>query len=225
VDAIYQASAEILIAATRLGSDRDLPSPEQLRQELLGMLQHMVSRCRQAGVPDKDTAEARFAIVAFIDERILKSNWPGRVEWTNRPLQLQLYDTFSAGESFFVRMRTLLENERESQALEVYYLCLALGFVGAAGAEHQGQSLAEGARKRLARVAAGAPLSPHALASDHYSATQPRRPMVLALVLSCVLVAGLGVGLLRWSLDTRIDKAERDLAAARAARTGTATAR
>ena len=225
MDGIYQASAEILIAATRLGSDRDMPPPEQLRQELLGMLQHMVSRCRQAGVPDKETAEVRFAIVAFIDERILKSNWPGRVEWTNRPLQLQLYDTFSAGESFFVRMRALLESERESQALEVYYLCLALGFVGAPGADHQGQSLAAAARKRLAHVPAGAPLSLHAMPSDHYSATKPRRPMVLGLVLSCVLVAGLGVGLLRWSLDTRIARAERDLAAARGGRTGTATAR
>jgi type VI secretion system protein ImpK len=225
VDAIYEASAEILIAATRLGSDQEMPPPEQLRQDLVDMLQRMVSRCRQAGVADKDTAEARFAIVAFIDERILRSSWAGRGEWTNRPLQLQLYDTFSAGESFFVRMRALLESERQSPALEVYYLCLALGFVGAPGADHQGQSLAAAARARLARVAAGAPLSPHAMPTDHYSATKPRRPMVLALVLSCILVAGLGVGLLRWSLDARIDRAERDLAAARAARTSTATAR
>jgi type VI secretion system protein ImpK len=225
VDAIYQASAEVLIGATRLGSDRDLPAPEQLRQELLGMLQQMVSRCRQAGVPDKDTAEARFAVVAFIDERILRSNWPGRVEWTNRPLQLQLYDTFSAGESFFTRMRALLESDRESQALEVYYLCLALGFVGAPGAEQQPQLLAESARKRLARVEAGGYLSPHAVPSDHYSAIKPRRPMVLALVLGCALVVVLGVGFLRWSLDTRIEKTERDLAAARAARIGAATTR
>jgi type VI secretion system protein ImpK len=97
VNAIYWASAEALIAAAQLGSERELASPDQLRAKMLGMLQQMVSRCRAAGVPDADTAEARYALVAFIDERILKSSWPGRAEWMNNPLQLQLYREYAAG--------------------------------------------------------------------------------------------------------------------------------
>jgi type VI secretion system protein ImpK len=219
VDAIYWASAEVLIAATRLGADLPLPAPEVLRQELLGQLQGMVLRCRQAGIPDKETAEARYAIVAFIDERILRSNWPGRVEWMNKPLQLQLYNEFTAGENFFNRLQILLQSERESPALEVYYLCLALGFVGAAGAAHQVQSLGAKARSRLDRVPPGAPLSPHAVPTDHYSVTKPRRPLVLALALTSAVVVGLAVGLLRWSLGGRLERTEADLAAARATQT------
>jgi type VI secretion system protein ImpK len=215
MDAIYWASAEVLIAATRLGADREMPSHETLRQELLRMLQQMVTRCRQAGIPDKEIAEARYAVVAFIDERVLRSNWPGRVEWMNQPLQLQLYNEFAAGENFFVRMRALIQ-AGESRALEIYYLCLALGFVGAAGAAQRAQSMIEGARGRLVALPPGAPLSPHAVPADHYSATMPRRPLVLSLVLSCVLVVGLGVGLLRWSLSSRLERTERDLAAAQA---------
>jgi len=232
VNAIYWASAEALVTAVRLGSDRELPAPEALREQLLGVLQKMVSRCRQAGIADKETAEARYAIVAFMDERILRSNWAGRVEWMNRPLQLQLYNEFAAGENFFVRMRTLLDGtspappERgrnddiqrgEPSALEIYALCLALGFVGAAGAAQQAQSVTEEARRRLGRVAAGAPISPHAVPADHYSATTPRRPFVLAVALSCILVVALGVGLLRWSLDARLARTTRDLTAARSA--------
>lgn len=215
MDAIYWASAEVLIAAARLGSDRDMPAPETLRAELLRMLQQMVSRCRQAGITDKEIAEARYAIVAFIDERVLRSNWPGRVEWMNQPLQLQLFNEFAAGENFFIRMKALIQ-AGESRSLEVYYLCLALGFVGAAGAAERAQSMIDEARSRRVRVGAGTPLSPHAVPADHYTATTPRRPLVLALVLSCVLVVALGVGLLRWSLSTRLDSTERDLAAARA---------
>jgi hypothetical protein len=74
----------------------------------------------------------------------------------------------------------------------------------------------EGARGRLVALPPGAPLSPHAVPADHYSATMPRRPLVLSLVLSCVLVVGLGVGLLRWSLSSRLERTERDLAAAQA---------
>lgn len=214
MDAIYWASAEVLIAATRIGSDQSLPPADQLRKELLSHLQQMVLRCRESGVSDTDTAEARYAIVAFIDERILKSTWPGRSEWMNNPLQLQLYREYAAGENFFARMAALLKSERPSAALEVYYLCIALGFMGATG--QQAQSLAEGARTRLGRLPPGAALSRHALPNDHYTVTKPRRPLLLALSLSCVLVVGLGLLVLRWSIHTNVVRTEQELVGAKA---------
>jgi type VI secretion system protein ImpK len=225
VDAIYSASAEVLIAATLLGSEQNMPPAETLRQQLLAMLQQMVSRCRQAGIADKDIAEARYAVVAFADERILRSNWPGRVEWMNKPLQLQLFNEFAAGENFFIRMRALLENDRDSKAIQVYYLCLALGFVGAPGAAQHAEALSGRARGRLPYVDGAAALSPHAVPTDHYSATQPRRQLVLALVIGCIVVVGLGIGLLRWSLDASVQHTERDLSAARTAHAQSASER
>ena len=213
MNAIYWASAEVLIAAAQLGTERDLPPPDQLRSELLGMLQQMVSRCRAAGVPDADTAEARYAIVAFIDERILKSNWPGRAEWMNSPLQLQLYREYTAGENFFVRMRVLLSHPQAVLALEIYYLCLALGFTGAAAAADNAQSYLEAARSRLATAGPGSPISLRAIPADHYNFTTPRRPIVLALALCCGLVVLLGLGLLGWSTSTTLQRTERALGA------------
>ncbi len=208
MNAIYWASAEVLIAAAQLGSERDLPPTDRLRSEMLGMLQQMVSRCRAAGVPDADTAEARYAIVAFIDERILKSSWPGRAEWMNNPLQLQLYREYTAGENFFVRMRVLLQHPQAIGALEVYYLCLALGFTGAAAAADNAQSFLEAARARLATASPGSPISLRAIPGDHYNHTTPRRPIVLALALSCTLVVILGLGLLGWSTGTTLQRTE-----------------
>jgi type VI secretion system protein ImpK len=211
VNAIYWASAEALIAAAQLGSERDLASPEQLRTKMLGMLQQMVSRCRAAGVPDADTAEARYALVAFIDERILKSHWPGRAEWMNNPLQLQLYREYTAGENFFVRMRVLLQHPQGAAALEIYYLCLSLGFTGAAAGADNAQSFLEAARARLATARPGSPISVRAVPADHYSYTTPRRPIVLALALCCALVVLLGLGLLGWSTSTTLQRTERAL--------------
>ncbi len=216
---IYRASAEILIAATQLGSERVTKAPERLREELLAMLQQMVSRCRAAGIADADTAEARYAIVAFIDERILKSNWPGRAEWMNHPLQLQLYREYTAGENFFARMRALLHRPQFSVALEIYYLCLALGFTGASSGEKDCQSFLDaiGARLAIANASAGA-LSPHAIPTDHYTFTEPRRSMLVGLGLCCALVVALGLGLLDWSMGRNLRRTERDLTA-EAART------
>jgi type IV/VI secretion system ImpK/VasF family protein len=211
VNAIYWASAEVLIAAAQLGSGRELPSPELLRAEMLGMLQQMVSKCRAAGVPDAATAEARYALVAFIDERILKSNWPGRAEWMNNPLQLQLYREYTAGENFFVRMRVLLQHPQGVVPLEVYYLCLALGFTGAAAGADNAQSYLEAARARLGGTGPGTAISVRAIPTDHYSYSTPRRPIVLAFAISCALVVLLGLGLLQWSTSATLQRTERTL--------------
>jgi len=217
VDAMYRASAEMLIAAARLGAEGNLPPPEALRQQLLGGLRDMVARCRAAGIADADTAEARYAIVAFIDERVLQSNWPGRTEWMSNPLQLQLYREYAAGENFFARMRALLNRGAPSPALEVYYLCLALGFTGAmpgaAGAQ-AARSYLEAAREILTRSARGAPMSPRVLPPDPSPSPPRRRALALPLVLASAAIALVGVLTLNWSLDRSIARVERDVASA-----------
>ena len=104
-DAIYWPSAPALILATQLPAAPSLPAPHDLRQRVIDVLDRMVGAARAAHVPEQEIAEARYALVAFIDEQILKSSWPGRVEWMNQPLQLQLYREVTAGENFFARMR------------------------------------------------------------------------------------------------------------------------
>jgi len=217
VNAIFWASAEILIAAAQLGSERDHPPPERLRADMLAMLQRMVSQCRAYGIPDAETAEARYALVAFVDERILKSNWPGRAEWMNSPLQMQLYREYTAGENFFVRMGALLQRPQGSVALEIYYLCLALGFTGASASSAHAQSYLDAVRTRTPKANPDA-LSPHAIPPDHYVFTTPRRPLVLGLVLTCALVVALGLGLLGWSMGSTLRRSEEMLGAESARR-------
>jgi type VI secretion system protein ImpK len=219
MDAMFVASAEVLIAASQLGVGSDLSTPERLREDLLGLLRQMVSKCRAAGVPDAETAEARYALVAFIDDRILKSNWLGRAEWMNNPLQLQLYREYAAGENFFARMRAIQQRDRRAPALEVYHLCLALGFTGAlqgANAVQQAQAYLEATRDCVPRLPPGAPLSAHAIPPDHYGAAAPRRPLVLFLSIGCAVVVLLALGLLGWSLGRAIDGAEHGLGPAAA---------
>jgi type VI secretion system protein ImpK len=76
--------------------------------------------------------DARFAVVAFLDEAILTSNDPARAEWERNPLQDKLFRETHAGVKFFERLDKLLGKETAEAAdvLEVYALCLALGFEG-----------------------------------------------------------------------------------------------
>ena len=73
---------------------------------------------------------ALYAIVAFMDEQILRSQWSGRQQWMSQPLQLTYFNENTAGEGFFTRMQALEQRPNQAHVLEIYYLCLALGFRG-----------------------------------------------------------------------------------------------
>ncbi len=109
----------------------DLGESDALRKQIYDLLDQCEEAAKEAGIPSEDIEEAKFAIVAFIDETILSSDWAGTDEWMKTPIQLELYDQFDAGEVFFDRLEELQEEpEYNAQVLEVYYLCMTLGFKG-----------------------------------------------------------------------------------------------
>lgn len=73
----------------------------------------------------------KYALAAFIDEAVMSSLWPQRLEWMGRPLQLQFFGEHLAGEGFFTRLSMLRQSGiAQTDLLEVYYVCLQLGFQG-----------------------------------------------------------------------------------------------
>ncbi|MBK6693770.1 MAG: DotU family type IV/VI secretion system protein [Myxococcales bacterium] len=129
-DSMYFACADVLALGNQLATRRDLPPPDELQRRVSAMLETMTRRCREAQIPDSDIEEAKYAVVALIDEQIFRSPWPGRQQWLARPLQFVYYNENTAGEGFFQRLERLQVQPDRRHVLEVYFLCLALGFQG-----------------------------------------------------------------------------------------------
>jgi type VI secretion system protein ImpK len=199
---VYWCAAPALLLSSQLSTMR-LPSAGELRQRLIGVLDRFVSQARGAGLADADVAEARYAIVAFMDDQILKSTWVGRNEWMDQPLQALLYKEYVAGENFYARMRSLLQAPDRIHGLEAYYLCLAMGFSGASGGREAGskEQFVESARARLAaHYRPSQNLSPHARPLDRAKAQRLAVWPLMLWVVGCGVLA-LGVwGGLRWSI-------------------------
>jgi type VI secretion system protein ImpK len=88
----------------------------------------------------EDLYLAKYAYCALVDESVMGSQTALRESWQRKPLQLELFGDQLAGETFFQRLEALqAEGAPRVQALEVFHMCLLLGF--------QGKYLLEGTEK------------------------------------------------------------------------------
>jgi type VI secretion system protein ImpK len=126
---------EVLTAIVRLRANRQAVSDaESFRHHMREALKIAAQEAiRRGGYNGDDVKLATFAMVAFLDESILNSRNPLFADWPRKPLQEELFNVHMAGEHFFQHLEQLLtrgDSAELADLLEVYYLCLLLGFGG-----------------------------------------------------------------------------------------------
>lgn len=123
-----------------------------LRHRAVAALETFAAEAARHGHDSAAIDDARYALVALLDERALAPASAVRSAWLDRPLQLALYDSFAAGEEFFRRLDRWRRPRRaaDAEVLEVFHACLALGFQGM----HAGEAGAA-TRRQLAEACAG----------------------------------------------------------------------
>jgi type VI secretion system protein ImpK len=169
----------ILTAIVRVQTGRQqVQELEGFRTRMKQALREIASTAARKGYSAEDVQEANFAVVAFLDETVLTAD-PHATEWARKSLGEELFDQRSAGELFFKRLETLRAN-RDSQSLaevlEVYYLCLLLGYEGkfAGGSKAELQLLMTNVRERIERIFGRNPeFSPDGALPDEPVASAP----------------------------------------------------
>jgi type VI secretion system protein ImpK len=169
----------ILTAIVRVQTGRQqVQELEGFRARMKQALREIASTAARKGYSAEDVQEANFAVVAFLDETVLTAD-PHAAEWARKSLGEELFDQRSAGELFFKRLETLRAN-RDSQSLaevlEVFYLCLLLGYEGkfAGGAKAELQLLMTNLRERIERIFGRNPeFSPDGALPDEPVASAP----------------------------------------------------
>jgi type VI secretion system protein ImpK len=90
--------------------------------------------------PPEDVRLATFAVVAFLDESILTSGSHAFADWSGRPLQEEMFGHQRAGEVYFENIDRLLarsDSHGLADLLEIYSLCILLGYRGKYGLTDQ----------------------------------------------------------------------------------------
>jgi type VI secretion system protein ImpK len=128
---LYQG---LLTGIVRIHSGRQpLVNADMFRRRTKEALAEVTREAMKRGYAAEHTIETDFAVVAFLDEVILTSKDPARDAWAQKPLQEELFNVSTAGEVFFARIERLQQRADTlelADILEVYYLCILLGFEG-----------------------------------------------------------------------------------------------
>ena len=72
---------------------------------------------------------AKYALVSWVDEMLVDASWHGQEWWSNNVLEVELFKTRLCNEQFYVRAREA-SSSSSRDALEVFYVCVVLGFRG-----------------------------------------------------------------------------------------------
>ena len=152
----------------------------------------------------EDVYACKYAFCATVDEAVLMSGFKVKEAWQRLPLQVQFFGEQLAGEQFFEKLEELRrQGAPRVQAMEVFHMCLLLGF--------QGKYLIEGSEKlgyltarlgdEIARIKGqGAGFAPHWAAPDRIQ-HQLKNEVPLWVVASVFgLMALLAYTGLRWQL-------------------------
>jgi type VI secretion system protein ImpK len=194
------AFQEVFTAIVRLRFNRqNVSSAEAFRSQMLQALAAAEQEARSRGCSVEDLQEVKFALIAFLDETALGSRNPAFTDWNRLPVQAQLYGHLQGGEVFFQQLQKSLnrsDSRETADLLEVYYLCLLLGFKGRYAAGGDLPAIMNMVREKIARIRGrSAALSPRgALPADAVRLVETDhwlKPLTIACVSIIVLAAAI----------------------------------
>jgi type VI secretion system protein ImpK len=158
---------ELFTAIVRLRARRQQVSNAELfRGQVLNSIKTAEQAARASGYTDADIRLAVFAVVAFLDESLLNLRQAVFNDWVRRPLQEEMFGRHVGGEVFFDHLQELLERRDSvevADVLEVFYLCLLLGYLGRFSISSKGdlQALMQRTSDKIGRIRKSGPdLSP-----------------------------------------------------------------
>jgi len=191
-----------------------VPNADAFRANAKDLIRLATQDAAGRGYTSEDVKLAAFAVVAFLDESVLTSKSPVFSTWSRMPLQHDLFGDDMAGETFFQYVQLLL-SRRDSvetvDVLEVYCLCILLGFRGRYGSQEAGgftdafggrsergsselRAVMESIKDKTNRVRGGnLPLSPAWALPGDPPLPKRRDPWLRRLVWITALAAGLGI--------------------------------
>jgi type VI secretion system protein ImpK len=121
-----------------------------LRESLTVAIRRFETDAQAAGVPRDQILGARYLLCTFIDEAAASTPWGGGGGWARDPLLVRFHNETWGGEKAFQLLSKLAQQPAaQRDLLELFYVCLSLGFEGRYHVLEGGRAQLESVRERL----------------------------------------------------------------------------
>lgn len=150
----YENSITSILRLT--SKQQAVQNSQVFRTNIRAALKAAMEQARSLGYSGETIQLSLSALVAFLDESVLMLQSPAFADWPQRPLQEELFGHHRLGEVFFENLRNLLgrqDSQETADCLEVYCLCLLLGYRGryALGGGGEIETFLRQVREKIAR--------------------------------------------------------------------------
>lgn len=212
INPLLGAASQLLALVSQLRATTAHADRAGLRRQLVERVADFEQRARASGVGKPQVAAARYLLCTFIDEAIAGTPW-GAVPVPGVRTLLQEYheDESGADKAFELLERLSTEPAVNAELLELFYVCLALGFEGRHAGRPDGAAQLRAWQERLLELLRpdGAPAAggPRTLAQRWAGSTPARGPTLTVVPIWMALVVGaaVSVGALLW-FTTRLSR-------------------
>lgn len=136
---LVNAAATLLTVAIKLRNTASHDNVVELHKRLTDEIKSFDLQAQRCGASPESVISARYLLCTVVDEIVLNTPWGARSGWSQHSLLSLFHQETFGGEKCFVILQRMQENPgKHLDTLELYYLCLSLGFEGKYRLAHRG---------------------------------------------------------------------------------------
>ncbi len=143
---LEKSASGLLALLTKLNSSYSQSDPMGLKNRIIKEIEQFQITAQMEGVDSQTITSARYVLCTVLDETVLNTPWGNDSGWTQQSLLNIFHKEVKGGETSFRLLKALAQNPgKNKNLLELFYVCLALGFEG----EYR---LIEGGKNKLTNI-------------------------------------------------------------------------
>ncbi|CAM3827030.1 type IVB secretion system protein IcmH/DotU [Parendozoicomonas haliclonae] len=150
---VVDAASTLLALMIKLRTTTEYNQAPQLHQLMTREIQKFDQALTVQGVRPEQVAAARYLLCTVLDETVMNTPWGTRSGWSQRSLLSTFHRETFGGEKCFAILQRLQETASINlDILELFYICLSLGFEGKFKLAANGHAQLETVRDNLYRT-------------------------------------------------------------------------
>jgi type VI secretion system protein ImpK len=150
INPLLGAANVLLALIAKLRATTAHADPAELRRQLLARVADFENEARAAGLSRPKIVAARYLLCTFIDEVVASTPWGASGPWTEHTLLQEFHEEAWGGEKAFKLLERMGEDvAANADLLELFYVCIALGFEGRFRGKPNGRAQLDAIAARL----------------------------------------------------------------------------